>query len=79
MARTEPEPLTDPGLRCARCRDVIGVYEPLVHVIGGRARRTSRAAEPTIVVEAGLLYHLDCYESDLAHVDTQARARRDPG
>ncbi|MBV9166262.1 MAG: hypothetical protein JO342_08915 [Solirubrobacterales bacterium] len=79
MARTEPEPLTDPAPRCARCSDVIGVYEPLVQVDGDMARRTSRAAEPTIAAKAGPFYHLDCYESDLARLDTQARARDDSG
>jgi len=47
---------------CAACADVIGVYEPLVHVFGGLAWRTSRAAEPSVAAADGLLYHLKCYE-----------------
>jgi hypothetical protein len=46
---------------CARCGDVIGVYDPLVHVSGERARRTSRAAEPEILNVAGRIYHEECY------------------
>lgn len=48
--------------QCAACQDVIGVYEPLVHVFAGFAWRTSRAAEPGIATAPGMLYHLSCYE-----------------
>ena len=48
--------------RCGACRDVIGVYEPLVHVFDGLARRTSRAAEPHIQLSGTRCYHLACYE-----------------
>jgi hypothetical protein len=48
--------------RCAACRDVIGVYERLVHVFGGFVWHTSRAAEPGITAAPGMLYHLACYE-----------------
>jgi hypothetical protein len=41
---------------------VIGVYEWLVHVIEGAARKTSRAAEPQLVSSCGACYHLGCYE-----------------
>lgn len=47
--------------RCTACDDVIGVYEPLVHVFGGAARRTSLTADPH-VCSNGRCYHLDCYE-----------------
>lgn len=47
--------------RCARCGDVIGVYDPLVHVAGETARGTSRAAEPDIATLAGRIYHDECY------------------
>lgn len=47
--------------RCGVCEDVIGVYEPLVHVEHELARRTSRAAEPG-VTSSGQSFHLDCYE-----------------
>lgn len=48
--------------RCGACDDVIGVYEPLVHLYGGAARRTSRAAEPDVPCASGQCYHLTCYE-----------------
>jgi len=47
--------------RCPACQDVIGVYEPLVHVLDRVARRTSRAAEPTVLSQPGRCYHLVCY------------------
>ena len=47
--------------RCGACDDVIGVYEPLVQVFAGRARQTSRAAEPGIECSGESCYHLGCY------------------
>jgi hypothetical protein len=47
--------------RCSVCDDVIGVYEPLVQLGDGFARRTSRAAEPEIC-SSGHCFHLECYE-----------------
>lgn len=47
--------------RCTVCDDVIGVYEPLVHIDHELARHTSRAAEPG-VTSSGQSFHLDCYE-----------------
>jgi hypothetical protein len=53
----------EPALpRCERCGDVIGVYDPLVHVAGETARRTSRAAEPDVTNLAGRVYHDQCYQ-----------------
>ena len=46
--------------RCGACNDVIGVYEPLMHLNSGSARRSSLAAEPEIC-SSGVSYHLDCY------------------
>jgi hypothetical protein len=43
------------------CDDVIGVYEPLMHLGGGFATRSSRAAEPEICSN-GQCFHLVCYE-----------------
>jgi hypothetical protein len=54
-------PANQQQLRCAACRDVIGVYEPLVHVLAGLAWRTSRAAEPQIGAAGGDSYHLECH------------------
>ena len=48
--------------RCEWCGDVIGVYDPLVHVAGETVRRTSRAAEPDIADVAGRIYHDACYQ-----------------
>jgi hypothetical protein len=49
-------------LRCAGCDDVIGVYEPLVHVVGGVSRHTSLAAEPAVSFADGDGYHPACFE-----------------
>jgi hypothetical protein len=50
-------------LRCGHCRDVIGVYEPLVVLAGGGdARSTSVAAEPWLVHSDPDCYHQTCYE-----------------
>ncbi len=48
--------------RCEWCGDVIGVYDPLVHVAGQTARRTSRAAEPDVADFDGRIYHDACYQ-----------------
>jgi hypothetical protein len=48
--------------RCVACKDVLGVYEPIMHVLGGYARLTSRAAEPGAPSLEGNCYHIDCYE-----------------
>lgn len=50
-----------PRLTCDHCAEVIGVYEPVVLVIDGAARETSRAAEPTIGSEPRECYHQACY------------------
>ncbi len=47
--------------RCPACDEIIGVYEPLVHLGDGFAARTSRAAEPEIC-SSGDCFHLECYE-----------------
>ncbi len=47
--------------RCPVCDDIIGVYEPLMHLGGDVATRSSRAAEPAICL-SGQCYHPACYE-----------------
>jgi hypothetical protein len=47
--------------RCPVCDDVIGVYEPLMHVGGGFATRSSRGEEPEICSN-GQCFHLACYK-----------------
>ena len=48
-------------LRCTRCGDVIGVYEPLVAQTGDEVRETSRAAEPDVAEHGAQLYHRECF------------------
>jgi hypothetical protein len=48
-------------LLCAACGTVIGVYEPIVHVIDGVAHKTSRAADPQLAQgQTDTFYHLAC-------------------
>ena len=61
MSIADDERWSDELPRCTACKDVIGVYEPLVHMFDGLARRTSRAAEPDVLDSAGDRYHLECY------------------
>jgi hypothetical protein len=49
--------------RCGACSDVLGVYEPIVCVMEGTARHTSRAAEPLLARSGQRCYHLGCYQS----------------
>lgn len=49
------------GPVCSCCGESIGVYEPLIAVERGRARRTSRAAEPQIATSPGEYRHLECH------------------
>jgi hypothetical protein len=49
--------------RCAGCGDVIGIYEPVVLVIGDAVRATSLAAEPGGLFVAGVRYHSACHQS----------------
>ena len=52
-------------MRCARCGEVIGGYEPLIYIDGGTAHRTSRAAEPELIrAGQGSCYHARCHELD---------------
>jgi hypothetical protein len=68
MGAMEREPVATGTLRCGRCGDVIGVYEPLVHVIDNIAHKTSRAADPQLAAgDPRACYHLAC--SDLADGD----------
>ena len=47
--------------RCRHCKDVIGVYEPIVVVRDGDPRRTSRAAEQDLASDISECYHSACY------------------
>jgi hypothetical protein len=59
-----PEEPTDPAarLQCGRCRDVIGVYEPLVAETPTGRRRTSLTADPWLQHAGHACYHRACYE-----------------
>jgi hypothetical protein len=66
MHTPDPQGLGSPGAtapppRCSACRDVIGVYEPVMHVRDGMVTATSRASEPGILAAGGSIYHADCY------------------
>lgn len=56
--------VTSPAL-CDRCAERIGVYEPMIVVLGGLPRETSRAAEPEIGLPRGERYHRACYLESL--------------
>lgn len=45
---------------CPVCGDAIGVYEPMIVITGGGARRTSRAREPSLTQDDGILVHASC-------------------
>jgi len=45
---------------CPLCGDVIGVYEPLLVVGGGAARRSSLAREPLLGSGEDVIVHHDC-------------------
>ena len=50
-------------MRCARCGEVIGVYEPIIALSGGIARETSRAARLERAPQADeRCYHRSCIE-----------------
>lgn len=49
-------------LRCRRCGDVIGVYEPLIRVTEGRLLESSRAVAPELSDDDAEHYHRACFE-----------------
>lgn len=64
MAATERDPAIPGTLRCAGCGGVIGVYEPLIHVVGSIAHRTSRAADPDLArTQPNACHHVACYQA----------------
>jgi hypothetical protein len=62
VALTRSKPLSAGPPHCELCGEVIGVYEPLVRIVDGRLRRTSRAAEPELAAGDDC-YHDSCYLS----------------
>jgi hypothetical protein len=63
-----------PRPECVLCGEPIGVYEPLVTIERGRARTTSRAAEPALSTTAGEYRHLACHER---HAQPRPRAAKE--
>jgi hypothetical protein len=49
-------------LRCRRCGEVIGVYEPLIRVTEGHTVETSRAVDPQVSGRDAEPYHRACFE-----------------
>jgi hypothetical protein len=47
--------------RCAHCGEVIGVYEPLVALVDGRASESSLVAEPACDRDADACFHRECF------------------
>jgi len=48
-------------MRCVRCGDVIGHYEPLMLIAQNEEQLTSAAADPQIAERPGALFHRACY------------------
>jgi len=48
-------------LRCGHCKDVIGVYEPIIVLRDGQALSTSRGAELRVAGDMNECYHRDCW------------------
>ncbi len=47
---------------CALCGDRIGVYEPMIAVEDGAARRTSLLREPDLRGGSAALFHTECVD-----------------
>jgi hypothetical protein len=63
-------------MRCGRCGEVIGIYEPLVLAHEGLVRATSVAGEPQIAAEAGERFHRACYPETSAGSTAETGATR---
>ncbi len=48
-------------LRCHHCGDVLGAYEPIVALVGGRPHDARRAAIQDGELDAGECYHEACF------------------
>ena len=61
---TEASSAPNPGageLRCYRCGDVIGAYEPMIALIAGTPVRTSRVALGVEQAIGKVCFHVDCF------------------
>ncbi len=62
-----------PGRSCEVCGLAVGTYEPAVFVSASQVVHGSRAADPGLVRQPGLVtFHRDCYAAHAC--DTQLRA-----
>lgn len=48
------------------------MYEPVVLVVDGEIRETSRAAEPTVASEPGERYHRACYSERFGQAGSES-------
>ena len=60
MSHSDVDPAL-PRLRCRRCADVIGAYEPMVLETPHGLRHTSLAAEPELYGSDVPCFHHACY------------------
>jgi len=49
------------AVRCRRCGDVIGTYEPMIVLNDGAMHETSLAASPKLASEGAEHYHSACF------------------
>jgi hypothetical protein len=68
-----------PQLRCHRCGETIGVYEPVVRVTGGLAVVTSLAREPGLELAADGCYHRACTPLEARDLRADGDGERRPG
>ncbi len=61
-------------VECVACRQVLGIYEPVVVRSSGEFRRTSLAKEPALAAGGVELFHPDC-----SHADSAEPSTGDPG
>jgi len=76
------QPAGDAGeneLRCVRCGDVIGVYEPVIALIAGAPVRTSRAAIGAGRLQGTASFHVDCFPDGSPARGREAIANGDRG
>jgi hypothetical protein len=56
------------ALHCRRCREIIGIYEPMIVQVGEQIRETSRAADESSPIEGAAHYHRDCHAATAEEV-----------
>lgn len=66
---TAAQPSAD--IRCRSCGDVIGVYEPMIVMLGGERLLTSRAAASGAFPDEATHYHAACARATETEQDTR--------